>query len=281
MTPLPTRPLGKTGVDATIFGLGGEGVLRTHGRLDEARAVIQKALDVGVNYFDCARAYAGSEEYYGATLNGNRERIFLTSKAFERSKQGAMAQLEQTLRNMRTDHLDLWQVHDMRDPRELDMISHPGGALEAFREAREQGKVRFIGVTGHFDPMVLSGALSLFDFDTVLMPINPCEAHYHPFMASTLQQAREKGIGIIGMKVTAQGQLFRTPARPTMETLMRYALSWPVSTVIIGCSTPEEVEENARIAANFTPYNDPEMRAIEKTFEPFAGYGQYYKKGMY
>lgn len=278
---LPTRPLGKTGVDVTIFGLGGEGVLRTHGRDAEARAVIERALDLGVTYFDCARAYAGSEHYYGLSLGARRDRIFLTSKAFERSKRGALAQLDETLTTMQTDHLDLWQMHDVRDARELDWVTAPGGALEAFREAREQGKCRFLGVTGHHDPAVLSAALKLFPFDTVLLPINPCEAHFHPFMATTLQEAHGRGLGIIGMKVPARGQLLRTGVTFSIEPLMRYALSWPVSTIVIGCDTPQQVEENVRVAARFTPMTEQEMRALEEAYAPFVPQGQFYKKGMH
>lgn len=276
---LPRRPLGRTGVDVTIFGLGGEGVLRTHGRLPEARAVIQRAIDVGVSYFDCARAYAGSEEYYGASLDGSRPKIFLTSKAFERTRKGAMAQLEQTLRNMRTDYLDLWQMHDMRDPSEADEVSAPDGALEAFRQAREQGKARFLGVTGHYDPAVLSKFIDLFDFDTVLLPVNPTEIYHSSFLDSTLRRAHEKGMGIIGMKVPGRGYLVRGTG--SMEPLMRYALSYPVSTVIIGCDTPEQVEENARIARGFTPMPEDEMRKLERDLQPFVEYGQFYKKGMH
>lgn len=279
-SPLPTRPLGKTGVDVTIFGLGGEGVLRTHGRDAEARAVIERALALGVNYFDCARAYAGSEEYYGMSLNGRRPDIFLTSKAFERSRKKALAQLDETLRNMKTDYLDLWQMHDMRDLSELDRVSAADGALEAFRTAREQGKCRFIGVTGHYDPTVLSAALDIFPFDTVLLPINPTEAHFNPFMATTLKKAHDLGMGIIGMKVPGRGYLLQNGVSFSIEPLMRYALSWPVSTIIIGCDSPEQVEENVRVARHFTPMTEAEMRELENAYEPFIADGQFYKKGM-
>lgn len=278
---IPTRPLGKTGQHVTIFGLGGEGVLRTHGRDREARAVIERALDLGVNYFDCARAYAGSEEYYGMSLNGRRRDIFLTSKAFERSKKKALAQLDETLRNMRTDYLDLWQMHDMREGFELDQVSDPGGALEAFRSAREQGKCRFIGVTGHHDPAVLSAALDIFDFDTVLLPVNPTEAHFNSFMASTLKKAHDKGVGIIGMKVPARGYLLQTGVTFSIEPLMRYALSYPVSTIIIGCDDPAQVEENVRVAKQFEPMSESEMRDLEKAYAPHLQAGQFYKKGMH
>lgn len=280
-TPIPTRPLGRTGVDVTIFGLGGEGVLRTFGRDREARAVIGRALDLGVNYFDCARAYAGSESYYGMSLNGRRRDVFLTSKAFERSKKKALAQLDETLKTMKTDYLDLWQMHDMRDLSELDEVSALGGALEAFRSAREQGKCRFVGVTGHFDPAVLSAALDVYAFDTVLLPINPTEAHYNSFMASTLQKAHERGMGIIAMKVPARGHLLRAGVTFSIEPLMHYALSWPISTVIIGCDDPQQVEQNVRAAQSFQPMSADQMRELEAAFASHVDSGQFYKKGMH
>jgi aryl-alcohol dehydrogenase-like predicted oxidoreductase len=277
--PIPTRPLGRTGIDVTLFGLGGEGVLRTFGRDREAREVIHRALDLGVNYFDCARAYAGSEGYYGMSLNGRRRAVFLTSKAFERTKKKALAQLDETLKTMKTDYLDLWQMHDMRDLSELDQVAAHDGALEAFRTAREQGKCRFVGVTGHFDPAVLSAALDIYNFDTVLLPVNPTEAHNNSFMASTLKKAHDLGMGIIAMKVPARGHLLQTGVTISIAPLLRYALSWPISTAIIGCDTPEQVDQNVRAALDFTPMSEDEMRQFEASFASHVDYGQFYKKG--
>jgi len=278
---IPRRALGRTGAQVTIVGLGGEGVLRTYDRLNEARAVIQRALELGVNYFDCARAYAGSEEYYGASLIGKRKEIFLTSKAFERSRKAAMAQLEQTLRTMKTDYLDLWQMHDVREFQELDMVCGGQGALEAFRQAREEGKARFLGVTGHYDPAVLTKAIEVFDFDTVLLPVNPTEAHYNSFLNSTLTVAQERGMGVIGMKVPSRGHLVGKGGVFSIGPLIRYALSHATSTIIIGCDNPQQVEENVRAACAFTPMSEMEMRDMERAYEPYVPAGQFYKKGMY
>jgi hypothetical protein len=152
--PLPTIPLGETGVQVTRFGLGGEGVLRSWNREREATALIQRALELGVTYFESARAYSGSESYLGAALGAEREKIFLTSKSAERTRAGALRDLETTLRNFRTEYVDLWQVHDLREEAEWEALKAPGGALEAFEEARSAGKVRFIGITGHHHPGV-------------------------------------------------------------------------------------------------------------------------------
>ena len=202
---IPKRTLGNTGVKVSCIGLGGEGVLRTHGRQKEARAVIERALELGINYLESARAYAGSEGYYGLSLGDKRKDIFLASKAHERSASGATAMLEESLRQLKTDWLDLWQIHDLRTESDLQRIFGPGGAIEAFDRAKREGKVRFIGVTGHQDPAILLKAFSLYDFDTVLMPVNPAEAAWHSFPASVLPEARLRGMGIIGMKVLCRG----------------------------------------------------------------------------
>src|SRR4030043_148974 len=169
---IPSRILGRTGVKVTSIGLGGEGILRTFNHDRDAYALINRAIDLGINYFESARAYAGSESYYGRSLKERRKDIFLTSKSHARDKRGALAHLHETLKNMHTDHLDLWQVHDMRTEEEIRQVFSPGGAIEAFSEAKEKGLTRFIGVTGHHDPSIVRKCIELVDFDTVLMPVN-------------------------------------------------------------------------------------------------------------
>src|SRR5829696_5448087 len=142
--PMPRRALGRTGHEATLFGLGGEGVLRTHGREAEAVRVIHRALDQGVNYCDTAPAYAGSLDYYGAALGERRDEIFLASKTHDRTRQGSLRLLDESLRRLRTDHIDLWQLHDLRTMDDLERIFARGGALEALLEARSAGRVRFL-----------------------------------------------------------------------------------------------------------------------------------------
>src|SRR5271168_2514264 len=147
--PIPTRPLGKTGRQVTLFGLGGEGVLRTWGQDRAAAQVITRALEQGVTYCDTAPAYSGSLDYYGAALGERRGQVFLASKTHDRTRDGSLRLLDESLARARTDHLDLWQLHDLRTPRDLQMIFGKGGALEALIEAREQGRVKFLGLTGH------------------------------------------------------------------------------------------------------------------------------------
>ncbi len=170
---IPTAPFGNGGPEVTRVGLGGEGVLRTQGRNDQAREVIQATLDRGIGYFDSARAYADSERYYGTVWPKQpetRSRIFQASKSASRDRETALWDLDQTLSRMGIDRLDLWQIHDVRTGADLEAVAAPGGALEAFLEARETGRVGRIGVTGHHDPAVLSHAVREWPVDAVMMP---------------------------------------------------------------------------------------------------------------
>ena len=273
---IPQRKLGKTGVNVTIMGLGGEGVLRTFGHEKEAERLINSAIDLGINYFESARAYSGSESYYGIALKGRRKDIFLTSKSHARDRKGAIAHLQTTLRNMKTDHLDLWQVHDVRTEDEIDEIFGKGGAIEAFIEAKEKGLTRFIGVTGHHDPAIIRKCLERFDFDTVLIPVNPAEPHYKSFVSHVIPFAAEKQIGIIAMKVYLRG--LAAQINPTgLQHFYRYTLSHSVSTAVIGCDTVEQLEENVRFASSFTPMSPEEQKLLSEKLSPLARRLMYYK----
>jgi aryl-alcohol dehydrogenase-like predicted oxidoreductase len=229
-----------------MFALGGEGILRTWGKEAEARAVIQRALDIGVNYFDSAPAYAGSLDYYGASLGERRAGIFLASKTADRSRDGSLAVLDLSLRRLRTDYLDLWQLHDVRTMSELRQIFAAEGALEALLQARDEGRVRHLGITGHHDPMVLAKALERFPFDTVLIPLNCADVHRLSFARIVLPIAREKGIAVVAMKVYSGGLLGQPGSGCSAAEALNYTLSLPgVACAIIGCRTVEEVEANA------------------------------------
>jgi aryl-alcohol dehydrogenase-like predicted oxidoreductase len=274
---LKTRPLGRTDVRTTILGLGGEGVLRTTGRGKEAYRVINRALDLGITYCESARAYAGSEEYYGLALRERRKDIFLTSKSHARDKRGAEAHLATTLRNMKTDHLDLWQVHDVRAEEEIRQIFGPGGAIEAFAEAKVQGSIRFVGVTGHHDPQITLRCLDLFPFDTVLLPVNPAEALSGGFVKTVIPAATRKGMGIIGMKVYFRGLAGRLPWYKGMEPFFRFALSQAVTLAVIGADTVEQLEENATFARSYAAMTPDEQEALVQAVSPYARELMYYK----
>jgi len=261
---IPKRPLGRTGEEVTTFGLGGEGVLRTHGRMREAVEVIGRALDLGVNYLDSAPAYAGCLDYLGEGLAGRRDEVFLASKTHDRTREGSLRLLEDTLSRLRTGRLDLWQLHDLRTEADLDRIFGPAGAMEALLEARERGLVRFLGVTGHHDPAILLEALRRFEFDTVLVALNAADRHRLSFIEAVLPEATSLGMGVIAMKVYGGGSLVG-PAGLTAEEALGYVLGLDgVSTAIIGCRTPAEVEENVRIACSFGPRDKSSDRDLER-----------------
>jgi predicted aldo/keto reductase-like oxidoreductase len=277
-TPIPSRLLGRTGQPVTIFGLGGEGVLRTHGREAEAVVVIQRALQQGVNYFETAPAYASSMDYYGLALGAHRPEIFLASKTHDRTYDGSLRLLDDSLRRLRTDYLDLWQLHDLRSQDDLSRIVGKGGAMRALLQARTDGRVRYLGLTGHHDPAILLAAMQEFDFDTVLIPLNAADVHRLSFRDTVLLEAARQNMGIVGMKSTAQGVLLKNGTL-TMEEAMGYVLSLPgVSTLIIGCKTPAEVDENARLAREFAAFTAQQMQELEDRTKRKAEEFSYFKR---
>lgn len=260
-------------------GLGGEGVLRTTGREAGATAVIVEALERGIRYFDSARAYADSEVYHGkvwAERPGRRDGIFLTSKSASRSYAGAIADLSQSLARMQTDYLDLWQIHDVRTRPELREIEGPTGALKAFREAKDAGLVRQIGVTGHHDPTVLAEAVERWPIDTVLLPVNPVEAAIGGFVDRVLDSAAGGGVAAIGMKVLGHGHYVAPDGGITAEILIRYALTYPIRIAIVGCDTTTEVAVLLRAAAA-GPLEPDEADALVEAFRPAARRLAYYR----
>ena len=274
---IPKRRLGKTGADVTILGLGGEGVLRTYGYEREAYDLINRAIDLGINYFESARAYSGSESYYGRSLRERRKEIFLTSKSHARNKKGALFHLQETLRNMKTEYLDLWQVHDVRTEEEMEEIFCPNGALEAFVEAKEKGLARFIGLTGHHDPLITKQCLDRFDFDTVLIPVNPAEPAYKSYLTEVIPSAKKKEMGIVGMKVYCRGFADKLPWFETMEPFFRFALSQPITTAVIGCDDVGQLEENVKFAGSASPMTEKETQELIRNVFPYARELMYYK----
>ena len=274
---LPKRVLGKTGEQITILGLGGEGLLRTYDREEEALALIHRAFDLGITYFESARAYAASESYYGMALQERRRKVFLASKSHERTGDGALKHLEATLKNMKTDFLDLWMVHDVRTPKDLDLIFGPKGAIRAFEAAKRNKLVRFIGISGHRNPTILSRAIDLFPFDAVLMPINPAEPHYWSFLDNVLPKAEKKEMGMMGMKTLSRGVCIKIFGVESTETFLRFALTQPISTAVVGCENIEQLEMNVRIAKSFQPMTQQEQEIIIKKVKSYARELMYYK----
>jgi predicted aldo/keto reductase-like oxidoreductase len=257
--------------------------MRTHGQTPQALAVIREALGQGITYFDSARAYAGSETYYGSFWAENpafRQRIFHTSKSAARDRQGAWQDLKQTLSNLRTDYLDLWQIHDVRTEADLKAIESPGGALEAFLEAKAQGRIKYIGVTGHHDPAILTRAVDNWPVDSVLLPVNPVEGILGGFLDTTLTAAKGKGLAVIGMKILGAGYYLQSGLGVSAADLIRYALAQDITLAIVGCSTPAEVQALAEAGQDPEPLSISDQEKILERFRPYARSLAYYRGGL-
>ncbi len=279
--PMPERPLGRTGHRVRLFSLGGQATLEQYGTHDQSVAIIQRAIDLGVNYIDTAAAYGRgiSQTYIGEVMATRRHEVFLASKTHDRTRDGSRRLLEESLRLLRTDHLDLWQLHNVQTDEDLERIFGSGGALEALLEARDEKMVRFLGITGHYDPAVLVRGVNRFAFDTILMALNAADPHHLPFAAELLPLANAKHMGVIAMKIPARGRLFREPGIASMRDAMRYALSLPVSTVIVGCDTVAQLDENVAIAQGFQPLTPAEKARLERLTAGYASDAAFFKRG--
>jgi hypothetical protein len=275
------RPFGKTGHRVRLFSLGGQATLEKPGTHDESIAIINRAIDLGVNYIDTAAAYGRgqSQTYIGEVMATRRKEVFLASKTHDRTYDGSMRLLEESLRLLRTDHLDTWQIHRLGTDEDLDQILAPDGALKAVEKARHEGMVRFAGVTGHFDPVPLMHAITRYDFDTILMALNASDPHYLPFATELLPLANRKGMGVIAMKIPARGRIFRSGGLTSMKDAMHWVLSQPVSTVIVGCDTVAQLEENVAIATQFQPLGTRELGQVAALTADYAKEAAFFKKG--
>lgn len=276
---LVERTLGRTAAVVLPVSLGGEGILRTTGRARDAVPMILEALRLGVRYCDTAPAYQESQDHYGAALReagpAARAQIFLASKVHERTRTRALRLLDDSLRRLGTDHLDLWQMHDLREPSDLEAIFAKGGAIEAAEAARADGRVRFIGLTGHQDPAILMEAMRRYDFDNVLCPINPADPAQLPFLTTVVPEARRRGMGVVGMKVLAAGRLV-ADGTARADELIRYAAGF-ADTVVIGCSSVAEVRANLALNRDFVPLDAAERAALETRIAPHAARYDYFK----
>lgn len=290
-TAMPTRPLGRTGHQVGLFSLGGQGIIEQANVEDQAIAVVHRALELGVNYIDTAPRYTAgareSEKSIGKALKGQRDKVFLATKTHDRTRDGSLKLLDESLELLQTDHVDLWQLHNIQHLEEIERIFDTGGALEALLQARDDGRVRFLGITGHFDPVPLLEGLRRFDFDCILMALNAADPHCVSFQAKLLPTAVEKQMGIIAMKVPARGRILsswtpppedeqnvwslaKQPGTITMEEALHYVWTQPVSTAIVGCDHPGHVSENVDSAQRFVALSQTELQAIEAKTKPVA-----------
>ena len=295
LAAMPTRNLGKTGYKVGIFSLGGQAALEKPNSFDAAVPIIERALDLGVNYIDTSSIYGGpqrwSEQYVGRVMNTRRQDAFLATKTKERTRDGSLRMIEKSLVLLNTDHIDLWQLHDIGLPEDVNAVFAKGGAMEALLEMQQQKVVRFLGVTGHYRPEALIDAVDRHPFDTILMSLNAADSHIHSFTDQLLPLVVEKQMGIIGMKVPARGRLLSSWTPPPLEQqqhswegsaiatrpgvmnmreAMNFTLSHPVSTVIIGCDNIAQLEENVQIARDFTPLSQSQMVALNTLAAPVA-----------
>jgi aryl-alcohol dehydrogenase-like predicted oxidoreductase len=276
---VPKKALGRTGVQVSAIGLGGYhlGSAETD---QAANEIVAKALDHGINFFDNAWEYHDglSEERLGRALRGKRDRAVVMTKVCThgRDKKVAMRMLEESLRRLQTDHLDVWQIHEVIYDNDPDLIFAPNGAAEALLAAKQQGKVRFIGFTGHKDPDIHLKMLSHdFPFDTVQMPLNCCDASFRSFETHVLTEANRRGIAALGMKsLGGSGELARHGV-VTAEQGLRYAMSLPVATTISGVDSMEVLNQNLRIAVDFKPLAASELQALRDQCRVVAGDGRF------
>ncbi len=279
---IPTRPLGKTRTEVSILGIGGAHI--GFPKVEEATGIriIQQAIDAGATFLDNAWEYnqGESELRMGKALKqgGYRQRAFLMTKdcAHDRKAPNSMLKLEQSLKRLRTDYLDLWQLHEVVWEDDPDWIFAPGGSAEALIKAKEQGKVRFIGFTGHKHPDIHRRMLSQgFPWDAVQMPLNVFDAHYASFEREILPLCQEQGIGVVGMKSMADGHLFESGAQITPAEALRYALNLPLSTLVSGIDTLEILEENLAVARDLRPFSEEERADLLARSAPASADGRF------
>lgn len=263
---IPVRELGRTGLTVSIIGFGGGHCVRPD--IDEKKTVrlIQEAIDAGVTFMDNAWEYAGgeSERRMGIALEGRRDKVVLMTKVCGRDRNTAAQQLEDSLRRLRTDVIDVWQFHEVNYDNDAEWIFRADGAIEAAVAARDAGKVRFIGFTGHKSPHILARMLAQdFEWDTCQMPLNVPDAHYRSFQKELLPVLRERGIGVIGMKsLGGRGQIVRELGL-SAEECRAYALSLPISTLVCGIQSDADLHQDLAIARDFEPYSAAQMQALE------------------
>ena len=274
------REFGRTGVKISALGMGGHHLGDAEDQ-PTATKLVHEAIDGGISFFDnCWEYHRGkSEDWLGAALQGKREQIFLMTKVCShgRDKDLALRMLEQSLRRLRTDHLDLWQIHGVSFENDPELFIRPNGAAEALLQAKKQGRVRFVGFTGHKDPgMHLKMLRTGFQFDSVQMPLNAFDASFRSFQKQVVPEARRNGMAVLGMKPFSGTADPVKKGAVTAEAALRYAMSVEgVTVTIAGMEKPEVLRQNLQIAQNFKPMAAEEMRALENRVRANAGDGRY------
>ncbi len=279
--PVPTRPLGRTGEKVSIVGLGGFHIGMQSDEQESIR-IIRTALDAGINFLDNCWDYNGgqSEIRMGKALrNGYRQKAFLMTKIDGRTRKAAADQIEESLRRLQTDRIDLLQFHEVIRDTDPDLIFAVGGGMEAALEAKKQGKVRYIGFTGHKSPdihlkMLKTASAHQFSFDTVQMPLNVMDAHYESFEKRVLPVLVKENIGVLGMKSMGDKIILKSNTATPVECL-HYAMNLPTSVVITGCDSLKILQQALEAARSFQPMSQGQVASLLAKTAPAAGKGEY------
>ncbi len=276
---VPRRALGRTGMQVSALALGGYH-LGSAKNQQEVSDIVARAMDAGVNFFDNAWDYhrGHSESVLGTALKGKRQQVIVMSKVCThgRGKDMALQQLEESLRRLQTDYLDLWQIHEVIYENDPDLIFRSDGVAEALVKAKQQGKVRAVGFTGHKDPKIHLRMLNFdFPFDTVQMPLNCLDATFRSFEVNVLPVAEKRGLGVLGMKSMGGSGEIVTHGAATPEQALRYAMSLPVSSTISGVDSIQVLDQNLEVAREFRAMPPGEMEALRKRCSRFASDGRY------
>ncbi len=274
---VPTRPLGRSGVEVSIVGLGGHHIGQL-GKKDEGAAIrlMHRAIDSGVTFFDNAWDYHDgySEELMGRGIHDRRDKVFLMTKVCDRDYDGARRQLDESLKRLQTDVIDLWQFHEMVYDNDPDWVFEKGG-IRAAREALAEGKVRYVGFTGHKDPSIHLKMLGKpQEWASSQMPINVCDYFFRSFLHDVAPVCVQKGVGVIGMKSLGGGAIAES-GLVTAEECLRFALSQPVSTLVTGIKSERELDQALNVARGFKPLSEEQQSAILAKVKQAAGDGRH------
>jgi aryl-alcohol dehydrogenase-like predicted oxidoreductase len=265
---LETRPFGRTGESFPILSFGGQRIVDDHNCTEEeAIEIVNTAIDRGIRYFDTAWIYSQgqAETRLGKVVKHRRSEMWIATKTWDTTRDGALRQLEESLSRLQTDHVDEWRLHNVWDYARLAAFTGKDGALEAAIQAREEGVVRHISISGHTDPQILVEALDRFPFDSALIAVSALDHFVLSFAEEFLPVANAKGVATIAMKVLGLGSLTHE-----VERSLRYAFGLPVSTVIVGMETMAQLEQNLAIAESFEPLSDEERLAFFRDIIPLV-----------
>lgn len=269
VSPLPLRTLGRTGAKVSILAFGCGSRFLMYAEEEQAQAALNHAIDLGITYLDTAYAYGDgkSESRVGQVMASRRNEVWLATKIPDRSRDEFLRRLESSLKRLRTDHVDLVHIHSLRQADDLAKIEAPDGALKGLLEAREQRMARFIGMTSHTNGEVMARAIERHDLDCVQMALNA--SRNGRFEELALPEANKKNLGVIAMKVTGQEFLLGNDAgKADITSLLRYSMSLPVTTAVVGMPHLEMLQHNVEVARSFSPLSDKEMDRMRREIAP-------------